>query len=213
MSTMTSAASPAASPRAPYARYRHSPGLAPTRQPAPSQPAASPSNGQVATPSVNAAVTSSPRTRSRPQYTDAGTQYSPDGLPPTAPTSKEDATIVRNKRKQSSPSPQPLPQQSATTTGLPGAPPSENAPHEPTSLSSGESIGTSIPDGQRATAATEGLKKARTSSKPIKIMPRKYETCDAKDLGFLIADMLMELIRLNDKIPLKDGKLTRFHSR
>lgn len=44
-------------------------------------------------------------------------------------------------------------------------------------------------------------------------MPRAYETCSAKELGLLISNMLMELIRLNDQIPLRDGKLTRFHSR
>jgi len=44
-------------------------------------------------------------------------------------------------------------------------------------------------------------------------MPLKYETCNPKDLGVLIANMLMELIRLNDQIPLRDGRLTRFHSR
>ncbi|KAG9708559.1 cyclin-domain-containing protein, partial [Aureobasidium melanogenum] len=46
----------------------------------------------------------------------------------------------------------------------------------------------------------------------IKIMPLRYETCDVKDLGYLISNMLMELIRLNDPIPLT-GRLTRFHSR
>jgi hypothetical protein len=44
-------------------------------------------------------------------------------------------------------------------------------------------------------------------------MPLKYETCDVKDLGVLISDMLMELVRLNDGFPLRDGTLTRFHSR
>lgn len=44
-------------------------------------------------------------------------------------------------------------------------------------------------------------------------MPLKYETCEPKDLGVLISNMLMELIRLNDQIPLRDGRLTRFHSR
>lgn len=56
-------------------------------------------------------------------------------------------------------------------------------------------------------------KRPRTGSHPAKIMPRKYETCNVKDLGLLIANMLMELIRLNDQIPLRDGRLTRFHSR
>jgi hypothetical protein len=44
-------------------------------------------------------------------------------------------------------------------------------------------------------------------------MPLLYQNCNPKDLGVLISSMLMELIRLNDQIPLRDGKLTRFHSR
>ena len=44
-------------------------------------------------------------------------------------------------------------------------------------------------------------------------MPILYQDCNPKDLGVLIANMLMELIRLNDQIPLRDGRLTRFHSR
>ncbi|KAL8650889.1 MAG: hypothetical protein Q9226_004959, partial [Calogaya cf. arnoldii] len=40
-----------------------------------------------------------------------------------------------------------------------------------------------------------------------------YETCDTKDLVLLISNMLTELVRFNDDIPLKDGRLTRFHSR
>ncbi|KAI9673532.1 MAG: hypothetical protein M1829_004039 [Trizodia sp. TS-e1964] len=47
----------------------------------------------------------------------------------------------------------------------------------------------------------------------VKIMPAQYELCDVKDLVLLISTMLMELVRLNDAIPLKDGSLTRFHSR
>ncbi|KAF2097648.1 cyclin-domain-containing protein [Rhizodiscina lignyota] len=44
-------------------------------------------------------------------------------------------------------------------------------------------------------------------------MPLKYEDCDVKDLGVLVSDMLLELVRHNDSLPLKDGQLTRFHSR
>jgi hypothetical protein len=44
-------------------------------------------------------------------------------------------------------------------------------------------------------------------------MPVLYQNCNPKDLGVLIANMLLELIRINDQIPLHDGKLTRFHSR
>ena len=44
-------------------------------------------------------------------------------------------------------------------------------------------------------------------------MPLQYETCDVQDLVLLISNMLLELIRFNDEIPLRDGRLTRFHSR
>jgi hypothetical protein len=44
-------------------------------------------------------------------------------------------------------------------------------------------------------------------------MPFLYELCNVKDLGILISDMLMELVRINDEQPLRDGTLTRFHSR
>jgi hypothetical protein len=46
-----------------------------------------------------------------------------------------------------------------------------------------------------------------------KLMPLRYETCNIKDLVILISSMLIELIRFNDTIPLKDGLPTRFHSR
>lgn len=44
-------------------------------------------------------------------------------------------------------------------------------------------------------------------------MPAQYEDADPRDLVVLISSMLMELIRFNDKIPLHQGRLTRFHSR
>lgn len=109
-----------------------------------------------------------------------------------------------------------MPQQAATSIEPANAGPPEPSHRDSAVLStvpSRDSQVTPASDIQRATAVTEGQKKPRTSSKPIKTMPLRYETCDPKDLGVLIADMLMELIRLNDKIPLKDGKLTRFHSR
>jgi hypothetical protein len=56
-------------------------------------------------------------------------------------------------------------------------------------------------------------KRARPAEPGVKVMPIKYETCDVKELGVLISDMLMELVRLNSGIPLRDGHLTRFHSR
>ncbi|KAI9867109.1 MAG: hypothetical protein M1823_009131, partial [Watsoniomyces obsoletus] len=56
-------------------------------------------------------------------------------------------------------------------------------------------------------------KRARPQEPNVRVMPLHYETCDVKDLGVLISDMLMELVRINDEQPLRDGTLTRFHSR
>ncbi|KAI9863878.1 MAG: hypothetical protein M1813_003530 [Trichoglossum hirsutum] len=60
---------------------------------------------------------------------------------------------------------------------------------------------------------TLSSKRARPPRPAVKIMPARYELCDVKDLVTLISNMLMELVQFNDGIPLRDGRLTRFHSR
>lgn len=57
------------------------------------------------------------------------------------------------------------------------------------------------------------LKRARPSQSDVKLLPRRYENVDTRDLVVLISSMLMELIQFNDKIPLNENRLTRFHSR
>jgi len=66
---------------------------------------------------------------------------------------------------------------------------------------------------QQQQSEPSAAKRARNGDPSATVMPLKYETCNVKDLGVLISDMLMELVRLNDGIPLQDGQLTRFHSR
>lgn len=56
-------------------------------------------------------------------------------------------------------------------------------------------------------------KRHRSENPAVKVLPSQYEKCDSKDLVILISAMLMELIRHNDTIPLRDGRLTQFHSR
>ena len=55
-------------------------------------------------------------------------------------------------------------------------------------------------------------KKQKSDNSKVKVMPKDYMNCNAMDLGVIIADMLLELITINDEVPLK-GVLTRFHSR
>lgn len=69
---------------------------------------------------------------------------------------------------------------------------------------------TTSTSGQLRTISPKRLRPARPA---VKVMPARYELCDTKNLVALIADMLMELVRFNDDIPLRDGRLTRFHSR
>ncbi|RLL96256.1 hypothetical protein CFD26_106333 [Aspergillus turcosus] len=56
-------------------------------------------------------------------------------------------------------------------------------------------------------------KRLRPSKPDVKYLPENYDEADPRDLVILISSMLMELIRFNDKIPLNNGRLTRFHSR
>ncbi|CAG8160263.1 unnamed protein product [Penicillium salamii] len=56
-------------------------------------------------------------------------------------------------------------------------------------------------------------KRLRASKPDVKVLPAQYELADSRDMVVLISSMLMELIRFNDKIPLHQGRLTRFHSR
>ncbi|KAI9924563.1 hypothetical protein MW887_006836 [Aspergillus wentii] len=56
-------------------------------------------------------------------------------------------------------------------------------------------------------------KRLRPSKPDVKRLPENYEEADSRDIVVLISSMLMELIRFNDKIPLHQGRLTRFHSR
>ncbi|TKX27417.1 cyclin-like protein 1 [Elsinoe australis] len=206
MSTLTSSASPAASPRSSgYTQYR--PSSRPAKSPASiSKPPTPPTFSSTSSRTfAHPAVAQSPRQQPKPQYIDAGTQYSPEGYPPTA-TSTVTPSSSRNKRKQTSPSPPMSPAED-----VPATPPPKPLPRD--APAADEVPAPQSPVVKQDTVASVASKKAKTDAKGVKVMPRQYETCDPKDLGVLIADMLMELIRLNDKIPLKDGKLTRFHSR
>ena len=169
-----------------YARYpRPSPKSPANRLPPTSSPALQPISSYARTPVQ------------KPMTVDAATQYTPEGYPPTA------NKLAGSKRRGSSP-PTPSLNHGPETT----------IPERP--VNSDTTTSSSAPDPSLSPSLT---KKPRTQPEPnvkmdsnIKIMPLRYETCDVKDLGYLISNMLMELIRLNDPIPLT-GRLTRFHSR
>ncbi|KAJ6010595.1 Nuc-1 negative regulatory protein preg [Penicillium sp. IBT 35674x] len=82
---------------------------------------------------------------------------------------------------------------------------SQSDHHSPNAPSAGTSGGQDVEVSQ--------TKRLRPSAPSVKILPAQYELADPRDLVVLISSMLMELIRFNDKIPLHQGRLTRFHSR
>lgn len=119
---------------------------------------------------------------------------------------------------------------SGSTSSAPRSVPAEprlRVPPSPTTAKTQDGASDSLPSRSADAGASSEPQEARStaghSSAPkrarpddsaeMKVMPLRYETCNPKDLGVLISNMLMELIRLNDQIPLRDGRLTRFHSR
>ncbi|CZT23935.1 uncharacterized protein RCC_09650 [Ramularia collo-cygni] len=165
-------------------------------------------------------------------YVDVGTQYSPDGLPPTAGPKLAagvgkppggDAVTTRKRKgsltvsesvgaSESDTSPEPMSGSSASDGAAFQVPGKNTASH----MAAAHTPAPAHPELQEARSThghSAAPKRARPEPGSLKVMPSKYETCNPKDLGVLIANMLMELIRINDQIPLRDGRLTRFHSR
>lgn len=171
----------------------------------------------------------SPQTRRR-EYADAGTQYTPPGYPPTYHPSSTAANTesLEEAGKLSLDSPRKGAKRRETSAEPPITDPPEPELRidpqpvvtirdaQPTTATSADAGGGHVVEQspkQDETSERSAAKRPRPQDPDVKIMPLKYETCDVKDLGVLISDMLMELIRLNDDIPLQDRKLTRFHSR
>lgn len=227
MPTLIESPSPAASPLS--SGYSH---LIAPRRSSPSQisrstsPATRPLYTIASSPHYSPRLRPAPQPPTRPLYADAGIQVTPAGSSSADRSDRKlatDAPAGGNKRKETSPSPLMRPTTRAAT-GTTRSPPAEPQPREdPPQIAGttkapsaqGAPQGTTTPGDAEygITNATAAAKRLRTGETTVKIMPRQYELCNPKDLGVLIANMLLELIRLNDNIPLRDGKLTRFHSR
>ncbi|KAH7411653.1 cyclin-domain-containing protein [Phaeosphaeria sp. MPI-PUGE-AT-0046c] len=191
-------------------------------------------------PSPAVAFAQSPQSRKR-SYVDVGTQYTPPGLPPTyhppaqstanvATTSAIQATTqappvaaapaLNASREETSAAPVTTepPEPAVRVDPQPFAPAQHAQPPSPRrSKESSRSVveQDAVPQAESAVlqAPSSPAKRARPQDANLRVMPFLYETCDVKDLGVLISDMLMELVRINDEQPLRDGTLTRFHSR
>lgn len=254
MSTLTSSPSPVASPLASTFHYpsnrtrtasfapspkgsvpsRPSPRLAAVNSPRQRISNARPSPSQISntqtTQSCDHCSGSGSRRQSKPQYADAGTQYSPDGFPPTAgqallangfPNQSKRRKREDGAHSQSSHM-SPSSSVGNAATASPGEPSVRVDPNDPRAQQDGGkgSRGDkriperpAVHEARSTHGHSSAPKRPRAESVAAKIMPRAYENSNPKDLGVLVANMLMELIRLNDQIPLRDGRLTRFHSR
>ncbi len=163
----------------------------------------------------------SPRVQPRPKMVDASTQYSPPTQQKAAQTPTSTiAGLKLSEGEDEPPKTVPLPSAAKRSDGTAASPPKpENTPAstqikrhapEPVGLTQSNVNGA---EPEEAAITQSPVKKARPDAPPVRIMPLQYENCNTRDLVVLIASMLMELIRYNDAIPLKDGQLTRFHSR
>ncbi|KAE8150756.1 cyclin-domain-containing protein [Aspergillus avenaceus] len=111
------------------------------------------------------------------------------------------ATSAPVSTSQPVPAPMPAPSSSGAGSNK------RNSPNDPVANGAHTSgIGSTELEGSQS-------KRLRPSNPAAKVLPAKYDTADPRDIVVLISSMLMELIRFNDKIPLHQGRLTRFHSR
>lgn len=246
MSAVTSSPSPAASPRAAFHVPRSAyPAPSPRARPASQTTAPSPKRSSWNAPPPAYTTTTTSASGSKPPhvtaeqrgagekragYVDAGTQYSPDGYPPTAggafaaggskrlPPPDKEPDKKRKQRRDDSPEPMSTSGSSSGSSTAARRPPPEPEPRvnpQPVQQSSSSSSQSQQPEPQeaRSTHTHSSAKRSRPEPGQVKMMPILYQNCHPKELGVLISNMLMELIRLNDQIPLRDGRLTRFHSR
>ena len=193
------------SPRSYDRTYRFSTAPSPRPYIKPPPPAAFPRH-------ISSSPTVGPKYQKRPLSTcseakltvDVGTQYSPPAEP--MPSVAEPPKSSGKRRGTPSP-PRPPPEPALE----PQLPPKRSA----TASSTDQAASTSSTTLARSSSSSQGSspKRARPPKPAVKTMPAQYETCDVNDLVLLISNMLLELIRFNDEIPLKDGRLTRFHSR
>lgn len=156
---------------------------------------------------------------------DASTQYSPPDIKPVATSNKTPTSTIaglhltdsnENCSEKASSSPPTvqgrLSRQPSTSEA------SRNPIQEPGPVQTKRQAVDPAPKPSPATNGTHSedespVKKARPDAPPVRMMPTMYENCNVRDLVVLISSMLMELIRYNDAIPLREGHLTRFHSR
>ena len=134
----------------------------------------------------------------------------------TAPSTIPGVSPTTSAPPASVPAPAPVPAPPAPTSSVPPAMPSFTTnPGSNKRNSRDEPMPDAALSGQSGRADREGSqsKRFRPSKPTVKVLPRDYDQADPRDIVALISSMLLELIHFNDKIPLHQGRLTRFHSR
>ena len=134
----------------------------------------------------------------------------------TAPATIPGVSPTTSAPPASVPAPAPVPAPPAPTSSVPPAMPSFTTnPGSNKRNSRDEPMPDAALSGQSGRADREGSqsKRFRPSKPTVKVLPRDYDQADPRDIVALISSMLLELIHFNDKIPLHQGRLTRFHSR
>ncbi|KAI1083890.1 cyclin-domain-containing protein, partial [Whalleya microplaca] len=182
-------------------------------------------------PSTSTTLQSQSPSHSKPkQYVgvDAATQYSPmEPFDPTVPlraatasgprisgttaasASSSEATAPF-QQPSAVPEPPPEPNLSPIRTGH--APAHTLSPHK--RRNSQDHVPPSQPSSSVvASSQASSPKRPKPNAGPPKVLPLRYELCETEDIVVLISNMLSELIETNDAIALKNGQLTRFHSR
>ncbi|CZS88543.1 related to negative regulatory factor PREG [Rhynchosporium agropyri] len=147
-----------------------------------------------------------PPQRAQVQYADAATQWSPIMNTKAAPPVEPTASLKNEKTAEESNVPV-----SAIAPSLPPSPHKPALQPESPGLKRRQSQRTvsSIPS---STTQTIRTKRPKADLEP-KVLPTDYEFCAVEDMVILIADMIQELVETNDRLPLRSGVLTRFHSR
>lgn len=152
--------------------------------------------------------------------TDSGTQYTPEEYPPTASRRHISAlspSVIDTPMENDSPAVKQEEDSASAIAHSPSPEPTlrdDPQPHIPEDRPvAGQGTMRNVVSSVSTPDLGSPSKRVRGPKMEDKIMPRDYMKCDVKDLGHVIADMLMELVRINDPLPFKNSNLTRFHSR
>ncbi|KAL2066196.1 hypothetical protein VTL71DRAFT_2267 [Oculimacula yallundae] len=188
-------ASPASSPIFHYAPNSNS-------QSIPTSPLSRRSSGS--RPKSSVTYRTPPQRTAQIQYADAATQWSPIMNPkasqPVEPAATEKAVKIEEANVPTS----------AIAPSIPLSPRQPAVQPESPGLKRRQSQGTA--QSTPSISQTIKIKRPRSDLEP-KVLPTEYEFCPVEDMVILIANMIQELIETNDRLPLRSGVLTRFHSR